>query len=207
MEPEELVAFVDLNTLLFEPGTSFSYTNTGYVILGLVVEAVTGEDVAAELRDRVLEPAGISSTFMAGYEPERVIPVPGYDYLDVDDVPDVVPFDYQAHATTLGVSGALVSNGPDLLDFTSALFDAEIISGETLGTMLNQPILPEFQHPAGQHVPYSLGIHQRLDSDIGWMHVGSTGPDFGSMFIHDPDTGTTVVALTNCAICQTSDGT
>jgi D-alanyl-D-alanine carboxypeptidase len=68
--PEEMVAIAAAHDPLFEPGAGWSYSNTNYILLGRVIEAVTGHTAAAELRTRILEPLGMADTFLLGSEVE-----------------------------------------------------------------------------------------------------------------------------------------
>jgi CubicO group peptidase (beta-lactamase class C family) len=69
-EPDSLIAmFADL-PLEFEPGSEWSYSNSGYYVLGRIVEAVTGEPFDVVLRERLLEPAGLANT---GYDHYRAV--------------------------------------------------------------------------------------------------------------------------------------
>ncbi len=135
-KPEDLIALIDVSQPTFEPGTHWLYTNTGYVILGLLIEAVTGNDLAAELRDRVLEPAGVESSFLFGFEPTLVEPVTGH-WLGTADVPVAYPFSYENLMSRAGAAGSLVSTAPDLLTFLDKLFAAQIIPAPMLAEMLD----------------------------------------------------------------------
>lgn len=65
-EPEELIESVVSGPLLYEPGTNWNYAHTNYVILGLVLEQVTGRKVSDVLQDRVLGPLGLDDTVDTG---------------------------------------------------------------------------------------------------------------------------------------------
>ncbi len=65
--PQETLAYV--NGSYFAPATGWHYSNMGYVLLGLIVEAVTGRPVASEIRARFLEPLKLRSTYLAEFEP------------------------------------------------------------------------------------------------------------------------------------------
>lgn len=68
--PHDLVrGATDGVPLLFAPGTSFSYSNTGYPVLGLLVELVTGQSLATELATRILRPLGLRDTEFPSYQP------------------------------------------------------------------------------------------------------------------------------------------
>jgi CubicO group peptidase (beta-lactamase class C family) len=69
--PAELLALVERYDHDFPPGTDWSYSNTGYVLLGELVGAVTGRPWAAEVRARILDPLGMRSTWTGGAEPPR----------------------------------------------------------------------------------------------------------------------------------------
>jgi len=200
-EPEDLVALIDLSQPTFEPGTHWSYTSTGYVILGMLIEAVTGNDLAAELRHRVLEPARVENSFLFGFEPARVEPVTGH-WLDAEGVPVPYPFSYEELMTRAGAAGSLVSSAPDLLTFLDALFAEQIIPAPLLAEMLDT--VPRTPDGGDQFVRFGLGIHHPMVGDW-WMHGGGI-PGFLSVYFRDPSTGATVIVLTNCK-CTGDDGT
>ena len=60
--PQELISIGVNKPLLFEPGTNFGYSHTGYVILGEVIERVTGKPLAEAMRDRIFIPLGLRGT-------------------------------------------------------------------------------------------------------------------------------------------------
>lgn len=68
--PEELLALVDHLPLDFEPGTGTRYSNTAYVLLGLIIEAVTDQPLAMAYRDRLFTPLGLTDT---AYDDDRVV--------------------------------------------------------------------------------------------------------------------------------------
>lgn len=80
-EPSELLRGVEDAPLATPPGTSCSYANTNYLLVGLVLEAVTGTSVKELVRARLVEPLGLASTFMdtAGDHDPRL----AHGYLDV----------------------------------------------------------------------------------------------------------------------------
>jgi D-alanyl-D-alanine carboxypeptidase len=198
-KPKDLIALIDLRHPTFEPGTHWSYTNTGYVILGLLIEAVTGNQLAAELRHRVLEPAGVENSFLFGFEPTRAEPVTGH-WLGTDGVPKAYPFSYENLMSRAGAAGSLVSNAPDLLTFLDKLFAAQTIPSPMLGQMLDA--VP--RTPVGEDgfVRFGLGIHHPIEGDW-WMHGGGV-PGFQSVYLRDPETGATVIVLSNCS-CADDD--
>ncbi|WP_163508329.1 serine hydrolase domain-containing protein [Fodinicola acaciae] len=64
--PEELVRAALTNPApMPPPGTTFEYSNTNYVVLGMLVEKITGNSIGAELRDRIFRPLGLADTYFA----------------------------------------------------------------------------------------------------------------------------------------------
>jgi CubicO group peptidase (beta-lactamase class C family) len=74
LTPAQIVAVLRGRSLLFVPGTRWSYTNTGYVLLGMVIQQVSGQPYAAYLEQHVLAPLGLQRT---GYDTNRP-PLPGH---------------------------------------------------------------------------------------------------------------------------------
>jgi D-alanyl-D-alanine carboxypeptidase len=66
--PRQLVALVIRHPLAFTPGTRFEYSNTNYLILGLLIEKVTGQSLASELASRIFRPYHLSQTALAANE-------------------------------------------------------------------------------------------------------------------------------------------
>ena len=129
-EPEELIAIGTGEPLLFEPGEGWSYSNTGYLALGLLIEERTGHSLGRELRERIFEPAGLDRTYFprpdsSGIRGPHTVPYmttgdPGEPYFDATGVSN----------TQLWASGGAVSTVGDLNDFYDALADGTLLTGE-----------------------------------------------------------------------------
>jgi D-alanyl-D-alanine carboxypeptidase len=132
-EPRELLAVAFSHPPLFKPGTNWSYSNTNYIVLGLVIEAVTGKKLAEELQARIFAPlalgatslpTGISidGTFAHGY----VSLAPGSSLIDA------TPILNPSYAWS---AGGIVSNAADLGRFFSALFKGRLLPAAQLRQM------------------------------------------------------------------------
>lgn len=134
--PLELVDKANRRGPVAEPGGDIAhYTNTSYFLLGLIVEAITGNSWEEEVRSRIFEPLGLHSAAFAGDDGvwDEVV-MPGYfklpdGYLSSVDVPDY------PHPSTAWAAGGVVSDLPDLMAFAAALFDGALVSPETLAQM------------------------------------------------------------------------
>jgi len=150
--PEELVAMAMKHAPLFAPGTKWSYSNTNYIVAGMLVEKVTGQQLGGEIARRITRPLGLRGTYLPGHGDER-LPAPhavGYtpiggklvDFSDLD-------------ATIAWAGGGLVTTPAELNTFFGALLG---------GRLLPAAQLAEMRHgvPAGEiNVPgavYGLGL-------------------------------------------------
>ena len=127
-EPEEQVELVVDRPALFEPGDQFSYSNTNYIILGILIEEVTGQPYHQVVRERIIDTLKMSSTYLAGFEEGAEPFDPLVDETDTD-------YDYTSIATSAWSAGAMVSGAQDLHTLFTALFDEQILSGATVDEM------------------------------------------------------------------------
>ncbi len=165
--PEDAFEWVADQPPLFEPGSEYRYSNTNYTILGILIEEVTGQAYHQVLRDRIIDPLELSSTYVAAFDDG---PAP-FDDFQGDLGPD---FDYTSVATAAWSGGALVSSAGDLHTFLSALSDGRIISTDTFEAMIDSD-------------EYGLGLEIHGDS---FGHSGAiTG--YETFLTHSPETGLT----------------
>ncbi|MEU3274343.1 serine hydrolase domain-containing protein [Saccharomonospora sp. NPDC006951] len=163
--PEELIAIALEHPPLFEPGTDWAYSNTGYLLLGMLVERVTGNDVGSEITGRLITPLGLRQTSYP--EPgETRIRGPhahGYYAFPGEPLTDVT----ELEPSLSGASGSLVSTGPDLTRFLTALLSGKLLAPELLAEMRETV-------PAGNY-DYGLGIGEipLPCGGVAWGHSGN----------------------------------
>lgn len=116
-------------TLAFEPGTGWEYSNTGMFLLGVVIEKVTGQSYFAVVRDRVYEPAGMINSDC--YEMDRPVPnlAIGYSRERTGEGPPWTN-NYYKHVIKGGPAGGGFSTVEDLLRFDQALRFHELLDPE-----------------------------------------------------------------------------
>ncbi|RJO75202.1 class A beta-lactamase-related serine hydrolase [Nocardia panacis] len=120
----------------FAPNTGAEYSNTNFLLAGMVIERVTGDSVATEIDRRILAPLGLSATYfpLAG-EIEIRGPHPrGYQTIDgkLVDVTDLDP-------SVGGAAGAMVASGADLNRFFTALLAGKVVAPAQLDEMRRDP--------------------------------------------------------------------
>jgi D-alanyl-D-alanine carboxypeptidase len=182
--PDEILAWVeDADT--DEPGEHFAYSNTNYILLGQLIEHVTGTDLDAALQQRISEPLGLEATRFAPVETANP------DGLAAPWSPTVFHGDadaaYDSIASAAWAAGSLTSTTGELATFFDALFSGKLVSTAALAEMIE----------GGPH-GYGLGLGI-LDHPSGTRFYGHDGgiPGYTSFAAFDPNTGNTVVVLTN----------
>jgi len=190
-EPGEVLeGYIDEPCL--PPGTGWHYSNTGYLLLGMIVERATGERLSEQLRSRFLEPLHLSRTFFCVEEafPEDVPVCRGWYDLDGDGIgDDVTPFRTGIYSV-LWASAAMFSTAEDLARWVDALFGGDVLSSESLERMTT----------AYSIVPDSGGIGYGLGVNLyGTEGIGHSGRTFGylSLFLYLPSQETTIVVMIN----------
>jgi D-alanyl-D-alanine carboxypeptidase len=173
-----------------DPGKCYRYSNTNYVLLSSIVRKVTGRTAAAEIRDRFLEPLGLTDTYFQGREPIGKIPAKGYwwlgsRYKGFADGSRKRP--NTSAATVAHAAGALVSSVRDISDWQDALLGGELLSDRSMELMLS------FHRKSG----YGLGMRRAwLDGQLGVGHGGSLR-GYVSIMYRLPQEDLDVVILTN----------
>ena len=189
----------------FAPGESFNYSNTNYLLLGMVIEAATGNSYQDEVNRLILEPLELENTYFVGDEIPEDKFVNGYADLIGEDgsfgsdgVIEQTKNSFSSLASTLA-DGGIVSNTKDVSRFSNALFGGELLTPESLNHMLSWSNIDESEVEVGDE--YGLGIYEE-QTPWGemWGHDGGTFGYFSKMR-YFPENDTTVVILTN----QSSD--
>ena len=185
--PQELVetTLEGVGTLI--PGR-YRYSNSGYWLAGAALAEAGEAPLEVLIREMVLDPLDLEDTYLAWSEPVPRPLVPGYVAFTADggELPlgtEVIP----AMVTGAWSAGGVVSTAPDIARLFAALFEGDLIQPTSLDELLDLP----------DGSDYGLGIERRTaNGNDAWGHNGVIA-GYRSSAIHDPDTGFTVVVLTN----------
>jgi D-alanyl-D-alanine carboxypeptidase len=166
---------------MFPPGTAWSYSNTGYVLAGMIVEAATGRTLGQDLARRIFRPLRLRDTFFPVNRPE--IPGPsarGYSLPLGQEQDPLLDFTVYNPSLAWG-AGNLVSDLGDLTRFFRALLG---------GRLLPPRLLAEMRTPVPTGAPgfgYSLGLTV-IDTPAGRL-VGHDGaiPGFLNIILNTQD--------------------
>ena len=166
------------------PGEQHSYSNTNYILLGIIIEQLTGNKVEDEVQKRILVPLGMNaSSFPSTGTTKIQSPFShGYWPSEAGVLRDITEIDPSSHWT----SGAIISNIFDLRVWGEALAQGRLLSGKMQGERLNW-----VQNPHDSNKYYGLGIMRFGDF---WGHDG-TMPGYESLVYHLPSRNATIVVL------------
>lgn len=185
---EEVLGWFASKPLLFEPGTRWSYTNSGFYLLGLVIEAVSGQSYADYLQAHEFVPFDMTKTSIVSWN--ALIPHRAHGYrhgaTGIENAPrydPLLPF----------AAGAVLSTSGDLLKYRRGVFGSGPTSAE-----LRQKLLIRDSLQNGFQLPYSLGALVINDFE-GHRRIWHPGDIFGfsSQYAYYPDDDLTIVILTN----------
>lgn len=145
--PKQGVDFFKKESLVFEPGTQFQYSNSNYFLLGYIIELATGKSYQEYVNKNLFSAAGLTNTYYN--QQEKIIPgrVTGYTRLDTT----LENADYLS-MTTAYAAGALMANVEDLFEWHEALYNGQLIKKE----MLDKATTP-FKLKNGNSTGYGYG--------------------------------------------------
>ncbi|MEV6826854.1 serine hydrolase domain-containing protein [Amycolatopsis sp. NPDC051102] len=179
-EPAELVAMALKHPALFPPGTSWSYSNTNYIVAGMLVERVTGHALAAEIAHRITGPLGLRDTYLPRRGDEKLPAPHAIGYLPAGGkLVDFSDFD----ATIAGAAGGLVSTPADLDRFYGALLAGRLLRPAELAEM-RRTVPADLGIPGAGYglglgsIPVSCGVLWGHEGGIpGFTNFAGVGPD------------------------------
>ncbi|WP_206788697.1 serine hydrolase [Amycolatopsis sp. MtRt-6] len=175
-EPAELVAMALKHPPLFAPGAQWSYSNTNYIVAGMIVERVTGHDLSGEIARRIARPLGLRGTYLPRRGDER-LPAPhavGYTPIGGQLV-DFSDFD----ATIAWAGGGLVSTPAELNRFYGALLGGRLLRPAEL-TEMRRTVPADLGGIPGAGYGLGLGSIPLSCGGVVWGHGGSI-PGFTTM--------------------------
>ncbi|OQD57205.1 serine hydrolase [Streptomyces phaeoluteigriseus] len=191
--PQQLLDYSFKHPVLFQPGAEFNYSNTNLILLGMVVEKISGQTLADYIQEHILDPAGLGDTsFPTGNE----FPQPhaqGYSNQtatgEVEDTADWNP-------SWGWAAGAMISTLEDMRVWARTVATGRLPDGERLispATQKERLTTPPTPIPGAG---YGLGIF-----DVqGWIGHNGSLPGYESLTIHLPSAQATLVVLLNTDI-------
>jgi CubicO group peptidase (beta-lactamase class C family) len=187
ISPDDLIREYGGGKLDFDPGTAWSYSNTGFIILGRIVERVSGQSFGDFLTDRILKPIGMTNTL---YEPEsndgRL--AAGYASFAVSP-PEPVPPEAKGW---LGGAGGIYSTPSDLARWDLALMEGKVLNPEFYRVMTKPRELS-----SGRSAGYACGLQVGTEERQTVLRHGGAVSGFNAFNAFIPSTKSAVVVCCN----------
>jgi D-alanyl-D-alanine carboxypeptidase len=133
--PEEILGYVKAPN--FKPGKNTRYSNTNYVLLGMIIEQITGHSVGHEIHSRILDPLNLTNTYIPWEDTVAGEFAHGWSigFTQTGQI-DISPIPNAGALSAAWTAGGMVSTADDLARWAKALYNGNILKKSTLDTML-----------------------------------------------------------------------
>ncbi len=191
LSPKELINVFKDEPMNFNPGEKYSYNNSGYILLGYIIEVVTGESYENFIEKNIFNKINMSSSYYGNKSKVIKNRASGYskagnEYINAEYISMTLPY----------AAGSLMSTTSDLLKWQNALNNNELISKASFEKASNGSTLND-----KTHIPYGYGLQKgKINGSMSIQHGGSIF-GFKSMGIYLPEEKVFVSVLSNC-ICK-----
>ena len=172
------------DSVYFEPGSEYKYSNSGYALLALIVEKASGKTFATFLHDRIFKPLGMNNT-VAFENGVSTVTNRAFGYAVRDSA--FVPRDQSSTSAVLG-DGGIYSSIDDLAKWDAALYDSRLLSDESRRLAFSP-------HTKTDEADISYGYGWRITGETLW-HSGETS-GFRNVIVRYPSRRLTVIILSN----------
>ena len=184
--PEELLSYVTKKELLFESGKHYAYSNTGYLMLGIIIERVTGRSYREAVEHYIINKINLHKTDVITSETINDLIVKGHHKGNVLSESEnyVVPF----------AAGSIAATPRDLIIFIQALMSGRLLSQSSLQVMFSDMNLMTVT----QSTYYGKGMVAALETPVGNI-IGHTGgiKGFGASLFYHPKRNIFVCVMMN----------
>jgi D-alanyl-D-alanine carboxypeptidase len=189
--PDDIVQFaIENGEPNFEPGAEgqWSYSNTPYVLLGIIIENLTGEKLETVFDERIFTPLAMNDSFLWNDVPQADFGLPEAYY--------TAPFDQDTITWNMSqgwAAGAVISTADDMSVFIRALLNGELFNNDDTLALMQETNFAE-----SLLANYGLGIMSGLGQGDTWGHGGQT-LGFESTVIYNVTNDISIVVWTNAA--------
>lgn len=196
-DPDSVWAMADViktfvQAPLFQPGAAFSYSNTNYLLLGMIIETISGKPYYEAIRERFLDPLALTSFNIPPYEP---FPQPvAHLWLDLDDdniLDDAHIYfsDWPSWYSAAGPAGAYFASPAHLARWMYLLMRGDLLAPATMAQMKTTVTTP-----FNGGTRYGLGVMERNIGGLkGYGHGGDAGYSASAWYFPDKDISISVL--------------
>jgi D-alanyl-D-alanine carboxypeptidase len=176
------------DTLVSKPGTRFDYNNANYIILGKIIERITGKTYEEVLKEKILKPLNMSNSGMMSQE--KIIDKLADTYF-YRDTSKILTNDLPVYISNWYAAGAMYSTADDIAKFSDALFGKKLLKQETLNQMFTSG-----------YEEHGLGVWVYKDYEINhkmFTIIKRPGRIIGAqtMLFHILENNSTIIILSN----------
>lgn len=187
LSPKELIDFFKKEPNDFNPGEQYKYCNSGYILLGYIIEIVSGKTYREFVSENIFKKTGMENTYYASHDQIIKNRVSGYrekeGFVNANYISFSIPY----------ASGAIMSNVDDLLKWQNA-----INTNLLLNASFTEKVFTNYHLNNGENIDYGYGWHlEKVKNKTIREHGGSIF-GFKSMGVYDPEEEIYVVGLSNC---------
>lgn len=193
-KPEEMLKLVSAPK--FQAGKSWDYSNTNYLLAGLIIEKITQKPLNIALRDKILAPNGLNNTFLFPVETFSAPMPDAWTYVfnwkeSMKDLSEIQGYSHNSFFSAAWAAGGLMTTAEDNVIFWQKLLSGEIINANSLNELKKSIALTTT-------ISYGLGIfrYKNFNRSTIYSH-GGTGMGFINENLTDSATGITISVLTN----------
>jgi D-alanyl-D-alanine carboxypeptidase len=183
--PQQMIATAVANPPLFLPGTQWNYSNTNYLMLGLIIEAVTHHKIQDEINTRLIVPLHLKNTTFPTTDPD--MPAPFTHGFGLDPKKDWTDVTVSLSPTITWAAGVMISDMSDMKTWVHAYVTGSTNSAATQKERLT--CLPT----GGYQLSFGLGI----GCSDGWYGYTGGIPGYNTAAYYLPAQGATIIAFVN----------
>ena len=199
--PDDLYATVADKSLKFEPGSHHEYSNSNYLILGMILEDATGKSYD-ELLNNAATQMGLDRIYYPAYSSSLIL-ANGYDETLLNMGKRNLTTFRKSMETGAYSAGGIAGSSHDVAMYFHTLFRGEWLADETVAQMMNTIEASDEDVPLQQG--YGLGVRNLLiDGELLYGHTG-TIPGYSGIAMHNPSKGYTIVVLSNVSTIKQTD--
>ena len=188
--PDGLLAFANTARFRFAVHETWYYANTGYNLLGIMLEQLHGKPYGRVIEDEIARPLGLDT--LVHCDKKRAIPNRAHDYMIRSGPPELVP---PIDVSWFGGAGSLCASASDLVRWEQALWSGKVVAPALL-VMMNG-VAPVSAGDAAMDVPYGFGrAHGTIAGHRKFGHPG-TGAGISGALTHYPDDDLILAVLVN----------
>lgn len=187
LTPKELVNFFKDEPVDFLPGEKFDYNNSGYVVLGYIIELVSGETYEHFIENNIFEKLGMNNSRYAS--DKEIVKNRAYGYHNRGEFSNKM----QISLRIPYASGSLMSNVDDMLKWQKAIKNNSLITEAS-----KEKVFTNYTLNNGEHIKYGYGWHLKDINGIPTREHGGSIFGFKSMGVYVPSLDIYVVGFSNC---------